>query len=762
MSTPFTVFRKYTGAMMVVLCVLLMISFVVADALPGMGRGSGGGGRAGATVATWNGGSMTERQLEEALRHRGVLDAFQRAVVTEGIRSAQAAGVDDLPMRVIPLQLRLTREQGVEQDVVRTKIFAQKAREAGMVVSDETVSQFLQALGRDRVSVEQMRVLINGLKVGGGRRATTAFLFDLVREELLTRAFVDSHRYLFNTVLPSEQWDDWLKVNRRIVLEAAPIEVDNFVGEVEDPTDEEVVAYYEEYKDRVARPDFVSAYGGMELPSPNPGFTTPEQVRVEYVVASFQDFIDAALPEVTDEEIEEFYNANREQFISADASLFGEDSLFDEPAAEEESDASSAERSELDAEPSDADSEPIDAEALNDANATEETASEDEPTADAEQAADEASDADAADAASDDIAEAIEEEEEEEESSAESDELESGDAEDTASEDGVVYESLEDVAEEIRTLIAQAKAAEAIDERIEEVRRAVNDDYNKYFDAVLDAEDAGQDPPEPPASLTDLQATAERFGLEHGSLAPASAYDLRETTAGKSIKVERSTGRTAFYFQLAFTEGALDLYEPVVTFDQTDRNRLLLIITERLEQETAELDEVRDEVVAAWKRERAAEIALERAETMATEAEQSGKSLTDFFVDDEDVAPFQTDPMSFLTIGSVSRQTGQVFLRMSRPESLVAAGPDLMEAAFDLAPGEVAAKINHDRSVAYLLRIAQALGTPEELQNEFLRDGATWYGAASTRQARRTAAALALFDTLLTAAELDWEREPDA
>ncbi|TWT48664.1 hypothetical protein [Botrimarina hoheduenensis] len=707
MATPFTVFRKYTGVLMAFLCVLLMISFIVADALPSWTQGGGGGASGGGkVVAKWRGGSITELQLTDALVHRGVLETFQNRLIGLGFQSAQSAGVEDLPLRVLPLSLPTTREGGVERDVVRTKIFAQRAREAGMMVSDETVSEFLQALGRDRVSIEQMRTLIGGMQMQKGRRATTAFLFDLVREALLERSYVDSHRYLFNTVLPAEQWDDWLKVNGRIELEAAPIEAADFVSEVADPTEEQLTEFFALYQDREPSPDFLRDYGGIELPSPAPGFSTPERVRIEYVVAKFSDYVAKAEPEVTEEEIAEFYEQNKERFISADATLFGDDSVFEDETDDVEA---------------------------SDAASTDQTDS-DETAADKEAASTEE-----------------EEEEEEEEPSDDTD----------AAKDTNVYQSLDEVRDEIRTVIAQAQASEAIGKLMEELRIELNDEYNKYFDAVLDAEDAKQKPPTAPESLTNLDGVAERLGLERGSLAPASLLELRETTLGKAINVSQAAGQGIPLWAMAFREGIMDRYEPAIAFDPAERNRILFLITERLPRKTPTLDEVRDEVVAAWKRQQAADLALKRAEEVAAKAEKAGQTLTEYFADDDTVTPFRTEPISFLTIGSVSRETGEVRLQLSQPESLVAAGPELLQAAFDLPAGKVGAALNHDRTIAYVLRVAANIGSPEELRSEFLRDGVAWYGAPSTRTARRVRAELTLFENLLSDADLEWFRDTD-
>ena len=69
MSSPFKVFRKYSGPLMVTTCVLAMFAFVVADPLMSYmrnaaNRGSGTGGRnPGDTAVEWRDGSLSNREL---------------------------------------------------------------------------------------------------------------------------------------------------------------------------------------------------------------------------------------------------------------------------------------------------------------------------------------------------------------------------------------------------------------------------------------------------------------------------------------------------------------------------------------------------------------------------------------------------------------------------------------------------------------------------------------------------------------------------
>ncbi|MGL4513661.1 MAG: hypothetical protein ACRCT8_11280 [Lacipirellulaceae bacterium] len=755
MATPFTVFRNYSGILMATLCALLMIAFVVADPLTqylGGGSSSDGGNtaRARETVVSWDGGSLNERQLADLVLHRRLLAEFQRSVYTTGAAKAQGAGVTDLSLatlRVRPLELPESYEQGVERDVVRTKLLAERARKSGIVVSDEAILDYLRGLGRDRVSSDEMRSMLTRMSVGG-RRATIEFIFNLLRDAILQKNYLTSHQFSFATVLPAERWDDWRKVNERIVLEVAPIAVEKYLDKAPEPSDAEVEALFEEYKNRAPSPDLLSAYGNVELASPLPAFATPAQVKLQYVVAEFDDFVNRVADEVTEEEVVAFYKENRESFIKADQALFGADDAESEESESDAADPADAVSDEATEESPPRSDEP--------AATTEEAMTADSPAAEGTPDSADDSEDDRNPLRDGDSAEAVEEEEEEEEAASDTPAATEGDA---PNDDE--YQTLEEVRPEILKRIAEQKAAERLQKFVDGLYRELDDLRGEYFDAALDAEDAGKEAPAPPAALADLAPLAKEHGLKLVTTDALSMLDLRGETFGRSVNADDTAPQALPLWIMAFREGGLDLYDPLVTYD-LDGNRYLSVITTRTDRVVPKLADVREEVVAAWKRDKAAEMALAEAKKLAEAAQGAGKSLSEHFADDDQINATETDPFSFLTIGNVSPTTGDVSLRLSQPEPLASPGPDLLAKAFDLGAGDVAAALNHDRSIVYMMRVAQRLGTSEELRGEFQRDGSRWFGMPAMLRDRVRRAATTLVSDLEAEANVEWLRTPDS
>src|SRR4051794_18984314 len=145
MASPFHVFRKYQKTMLAVAGVICMFVFVIGDSLFNYFGGSRTARAtnerdAAAVAVSWDGGKLSNRQLGELVGRRKMVNYFLREVEARGRPPSEDPNAAP-DLRVESLLGPETPQDHVEEHVVKIKVFAEAARQAGMKVSDETVVQ---------------------------------------------------------------------------------------------------------------------------------------------------------------------------------------------------------------------------------------------------------------------------------------------------------------------------------------------------------------------------------------------------------------------------------------------------------------------------------------------------------------------------------------------------------------------------------------------------------------------------------------------
>lgn len=628
-DTSFDYFRRNTG-LMVFIFGLAILSFVIADPLLQMTQSGGGRMQGGGDVAvSWDGGQFTEEQLGMLIGQRQVLMGFLRQVQAVGRQTAVMEGQVEPQPLVEPIVLPTEYDQGVEEDVVRRRIAADAAREAGMVVSDETIRDYLRDLGYGKVTFDQMRQMLKNR--GGGRGINIRYMFDVLREALLARNYLRSFEFAGYTSLPEQRWRDWLLLKDQVVVEAAAFRAEDFTSQVREPTDQQLTEFFDKYKDEAPEPDRVD---GVELPKPTPAFATPRRVRLQSARLPIAGEIDRVIDSITDEAIERFYLERIDLFVDTSDSLpdnaLDEDVFGEAPPEQggEGTPEATAEDSFEDLLESVGGGDTADG-AMDDAGESEpvdpglETTGEDAPPAAGDQRSNDEAPGEAAsneetggdetgglsatspfrlaafqpDEAADGAAETpATEDTKATEKPADAlfdagdlaggdtpmtegrpaepaDDAQPTDQAEPADDDkpAVKYLPLDEVREEIRLKLAEAEARDQLPDRMAEIIAPLKRAFDEY-DFQLDELEDDAPRPDPPAVLTDLKAFAEENGLEYSETADLTGIELRDSDLGRTFDFTRTDSRTGGPLPLVmriFGETKLQLYRPVVTYEVT-------------------------------------------------------------------------------------------------------------------------------------------------------------------------------------------------
>lgn len=786
MSSPFHVFRRHQKVLMVVFTGLAMFSFIFLDSLQNTGSqsspiiigvlfggfgmwilglvrgkwleyaliGAVGGGIAGfmlsfagqpAPRVTTTIGDFSDEELNDLIMRRRIANQFLEMAFYESRKP------EEQEMAQFPQQMLFMYGRPLEEDVILGQILKHEAEDLGLTVSDEAVSQYINQVTTNQLSQTKFnKVVRQDMRIG------SAQLFDILRDELLARLALEmTAPRILQT--PEQYWEYYRRFNVKQELELTAVPVSAFTDQIEPPTDQEVIELFEKYK--AVFPD--------QLAPGTPGFRQPRKISLAYVEARPQP-LEAEIKPVTDDEIEQYYNENKELYreLSTDLldnSMRGDDPFATDPPAENEKPDAGTEAPSTDA-PSDepsseepaADEPPADdTPSEEDAPPTEETESTDGEDAanfsvndniekltvaqnETENSTDvPPNDESATETESDDAPPS--------EASLPSEENVSADESKSASEESTYRPLDDDLRSEIRSEIRRRRLRELVDEKMAKVRLHMTElaEQRRF-------PEEGEEPLSKEEMAERLKAFAEKNKLTYGEVPLASFEDLgnvdrypvgsAEEPSDNPMAFEEPTSVRVNFFQA----GADELFTPFLANDPLTDVAYAAWKTGDVADQVPTLDDpgIREQVIEAWKIEKAKPLAEKRAQELVELLKTSplpwSEALADETVtgDDEGLQLTVQTTEQFSWMRTTTAPSSNMF---SLPEPVLStistvenAGSDFMRTVFrELEPREVGAVPNADRSTFYVVKVRNRFpSTAEELatlREQFFREGQEFF-----------------------------------
>ncbi len=293
MAGPLGIFRKYQKVLLVVFGVLLMIVFTVGGLVNSYLGSNKAAAAQNQVVLSWKGGELRDNELQIMRYTRNQLRQFQAYVVQTAEQRGATPRAANIP------------NTDSEESLLQTMLLSQKAREMGIVVNDESVIQYLMQLCEKTIEPNELASL---LRAATGGRMSQPQLFEALRSELLAQSVQEAAIGSVFPATPGASFDYFSRLQRRVEAEVMPLPVVDFVDQVkEQPTESEITQLYGEYKDTFSNPA-----------SPDPGFKRRKRAAFQYVKADFQDFLDRAVASLSEDEIEAYYEKNKDTFRKLD------------------------------------------------------------------------------------------------------------------------------------------------------------------------------------------------------------------------------------------------------------------------------------------------------------------------------------------------------------------------------------------------------------------------------------------------------------
>jgi hypothetical protein len=312
MSSPFSVFRKNQRAWMAALVLVAIVSFILLPTLSTMTDPTGTANPT--TAVTWKGGSMSFDEVRSLTNSYMNSHQFLERLVVEVV---QAGGTPTIPGYLANSgspSTGLIRPNSAEE-VVASRLFAEKARQHGVNISDETIDIYIRELTNGRITQARFVELMR--ETAGpdlNRFQLYQFIKDNIAQQMLLQMEMSGNGVNGMALsTPSKNWEGFRRFEQRATIEAYPYFVETFVTQVTgEPSDRELREIYEAGKDKA--PTKTSAEFG---------FANRYSADFEFVSSSLDKLIEEEAPKITEEQIKNYY----EQRL-----LMGEFKVEDKPA----------------------------------------------------------------------------------------------------------------------------------------------------------------------------------------------------------------------------------------------------------------------------------------------------------------------------------------------------------------------------------------------------------------------------------------------
>jgi hypothetical protein len=584
---PFAVFRRHQKVLLAVFALMAMFAFVLSDSLPNLIRATAGGSQDTEVVRLYN-RSIRRSDLSRMMTRRHNANAFIA--------------------RLDPRFPQFFGSTNSTRDLVDALILEHEADRLGMPADAEFANRWLNRVFSSlRPELfERIRREINENLSGEDLLEDIASQVRLVEVRRLPGG---------GEVTPLDVYQAYREQHEQVSALAVPFRAADYVAKVADPTDAEVRAYYDRYKD--ALPD---------RKSDTPGFKVPRRVQIEFVWLDERALAAGIRPKLTEAELRAAYAARPKEFLAPTPEL------------------------------------PVDLFGKEFAHLT-------PPTGD----------------------------------------------------------PFREVRPLVEATLADEKAREVAYDKLQPVRDAMEQFSGDYATVVSENRETKANTPLPrPGDRVKKAAKAGGLGYEVTPPLDREQAESHGTIAAARPGTGLSDSRD---FAAVFFDPKTPLYDPVELSDLEGRRYLAWKIAD-LPARVPPLDEIRPEVVAAWKLERARALAERDAQDLADAARKRGGDL-------RAVAGTRrvltTDPVAKMTPGLMLGPGQEIPSRPNPIPGIPDPSEALRDALFGLEPKQVAVAPNQPKTVYYALglnrrvpadfdRLYDPFGPRMYLQSEVAQD----------------------------------------
>lgn len=315
MASPLSWFRKYQKTLLVVFGVLLMVAFLLADIANKQGGGRSNENR-NEVLVTWKNGEMKQSQLEQ-LRLANIFSAQFTASLYQS--SAQRLSKTYVTT-ALPIRAASGGNMSIDQayrSIFQTFIMAERAKELGVVVNENTVDDYLDKLANENLSDSDYQAFSKEVFDDGGRYYAIKKHLEIELAALAYDQMMRSGLYWQGTqfqgititpdksaVSPTERWQSFVKANKTIQCQVYPVNVDSFIDKVtEKPSNSDLKELFEQGKHKYGNAMSVHDPEGLQ-----PGFKLQTRMDISYFRLERDKFEEMEIQKITPEQVKAEYD----------------------------------------------------------------------------------------------------------------------------------------------------------------------------------------------------------------------------------------------------------------------------------------------------------------------------------------------------------------------------------------------------------------------------------------------------------------------
>jgi hypothetical protein len=765
-------FRKHRKVLIAGLTLMAILAFVFIPMM--MDRGANRQVNNPVVVTSARYGQLRQSDLQNLRQQRGLYTQFLEFIARQ---AATQRGDWSCLKRA---QGALENNPTSEASLVNHWLLVHWAQETGMRFDDAAVNSFIRTLTSDKIPGDQIRAFVRDHKT------TLPIFFQVLQEEMGALLATELFQQSLTGFTPEAVYEYFLRTKRSATIEAVAFPIENYVAQTPEPTPGQLMEFFETYKDKAFNPN-----------SPLPGLREPHKIRVQYFKTNREKFLKEAEATITDAEIRDFYEKNKDAWFKELPEMKQEPAKpaakTPEPAKPEDKkpDAKKAEppkpeapktetpkpeAPKTDVKPAAEAPKPQPAQPAGKAPEKKSSshrapspfrlvAFEDStPKPPASPAKTDAVKSEPAKVEPAKVEPAKPEPAKPEapktgpaaskpgDAKAESPKLDKTPA---AKTEPPKYKPFESVKDEIRKQLAARKAFEKMQRVLEQAQARVYDYRTEYssYEATEEPKKKDATPPTAP----DFKAMANEAGLELVETnKPFAEWESQGVEGiGSSYNSERRRG----FGQSAFDRN-LHLYEPLITIDMLG-NGYVFWKCEDLKAHVPDWDtaDAQEKATKAWKRIQARDLAEKAAKQLADDARAAKKSLKDFAAGRKDLKVITPAPFTWMTMNPMAFSRGGIPVYPTQIPGIEAVGPTFYRQVFGLKAGELTTAWNMAKSQVYAVQLTSYSPMESSLWAEFISSrpemsmmSAQWDLAEMSN---------AWQDWLYQYAGLKWEREPE-